>query len=527
MAADDQSPVAGVRAGAETRVSVLWEDGGAPSADVDAPACFVDLNLDQIAKDILTGFETYDLAPVLRTPLRTADAVRYRQAVMADVERSEVQKPIRAFATAMGHVRWCLARVAQIYDDRQQQRWFLDAVDRYVEGVGDLLQALLGLELASSALKRFRDHLATYASSPAFIALAAERERLVKALAAIRYVVRMRGLRVDVAGYEGQPDYSEAVLQTFERFRQGGGGRDFTFDMPDYADMNHVEASILEQLAKLHEELFQSLARFRTEHGQFQDPTIVRFDREIQLYLAYLDYIAPLQAVGLPFCVPDVVGPDEGLDGVGVFDLALAKKLIGAKEATPVANDFSLSGPERILVVSGPNQGGKTTFARAFGQVHYLGCLGLPVPGERAALRLFDHLFTHFERGENTGDLRGKLEDDLVRVHDMLAAASPSTVIIFNEMFTSTTFRDALVLSKAVMRRLVDGRLSAVWVTFIDELASWNEHTVSMVSNVDPEDLSKRTFKVVRRPADGLAYALSIAQKWKVTLPQIRDRLTS
>jgi DNA mismatch repair protein MutS len=527
MTPDDQSAPAVVRAGGETRVSVLWEAGAPPAGDVGEPECFVDLNLNQIAKDVLAGFEIYELMPVLRTPLRTVEAVRYRQAVMADVERSEVQKPIRAFAATMGHVRWCLARVGKIYDERQQQRWFLDAVDRYVEGLGDLLRALLAVELGSTALRRFRDHLATYASAPAFIAMAAERERLVKALADIRYVVRMRGLRVDVAGYEGQPDYSQAVLQTFERFRQGGDGRDFTFDMPDYADMNHVEASILEQLAKMHEDLFRFLASFRSEHTEFQDPTVVRFDREIQFYLAYLDYVAPLRRAGLPFCAPQMVGPDSDLKGVAVFDLALAKKLIGAKAAPPVANDFSLSGPERILVVSGPNQGGKTTFARTFGQVHYLGCLGLPVPGERASLRLFDHLFTHFERGENTGDLRGKLEDDLVRVHDMLATASPSTVIIFNEMFTSTTFRDALVLSKAVMQLLVDGRLSAVWVTFIDELASWNEHTVSMVSNVDREDLTKRTYKIVRRPADGLAYALSIAQKWKVTLPQIRERLSA
>lgn len=525
MTPDDQSPAAGVMARAETRVSVLWELGEAPPGDVAEPECFVDLNLNQIAKDILAGFEAYELTTVLRTPLRTAAEVRYRQAVMTDMERDEVQKPVRAFAATMGRVRWCLARVAKIYDERQQQRWFLDAVDRYAEGVGDLLQALLGAPLGSTALKRFRDHLAAYASSPAFIALAAERDRLVKALGDIRYVVRTRGLRVDVADYEGQPDYSQAVLQTFDRFRQGGDGRDFVFDMPDYADMNYVEASILEQLARINADLFGSLARFRAEHEDFQDTTVVRFDREIQLYLAYLDYIAPLRRTGLPFCTPEMVGPDADLEGSGVFDLALAKKLVGAKEGPPVANDFSLAGPERILVVSGPNQGGKTTFARTFGQVHYLGCLGLPVPGGRASLRLFDHLFTHFERGENTGDLRGKLEDDLVRVHDMLAAASPSTIIIFNEMFTSTTFRDALVLSKAVMRRLVDGRLSAVWVTFIDELASWNEHTVSMVSNVDPQDLTKRTFKVVRRPADGLAYALSIAQKWRVTLPQIRERM--
>jgi DNA mismatch repair ATPase MutS len=221
-----------------------------------------------------------------------------------------------------------------------------------------------------------------------------------------------------------------------------------------------------------------------------------------------------------------MVGPRGVVESRGGFDLALARKLVAAHKA-PVINDARLSEPERILVVSGPNQGGKTTFARTFGQIHYLANLGLPVTGTSASVRLFDHLFTHFERGENTADLRGKLEDDLIRVHDMLSSSSDSTVIIFNEMFTSTTFRDALLLSKAIMRKLIALEATAVWVTFIDELSSWSEHTVSMVSTVDPDDPIERTFKVIRRPADGLAYALSIAQKWGVTLPQIRERLAS
>jgi hypothetical protein len=510
--------------GSPVRISVLWGPQGYASSDVAQPECFVDLNLDQVVKEILTGFETYELASVFWRALPSPEAVRYRQATMADVERADVQAALRSFASTMGRVRWASTRADKFYDERQQQRWFLDAAERYVAGVGDLLQALLRAPITSPGLRNFRDYLAAYASSADFIALSAQIERILGALKAIRYKVHIRGLRVDLESDQGEADYSQAVLKTFDRFRQGDGARDFSFDMPDSAEMNHVEASILEQLARLHPELFADLAQFRQQRAAFQDDCVLRFDREIQFYIAYTDYIAPLRAMGLPFCVPQVIGPDAALEGKGVFDIALARKLRAEKQS-PVANDFELSGPERILVVSGPNQGGKTTFARAFGQIHWLANLGLPVPGERAALRQFDHLFTHFERGENTADLRGKLADDLVRVHEMLDTATARTVIIFNEMFTSTTFRDALVLSKAIMRKLVDDGLTAVWVTFIDELSSWNEHTVSMVSNVDPSDLTRRTFKVVRRPADGLAYALSIAQKWEVTLPQLRERL--
>lgn len=490
-----------------------------------APRCFADLNLDQIVAAVTSGKEEYNLTPFFSTPLHEADAVIFRHEVMQDLEGTRLFDRIKAFAAGMRSVRERLAQLEKRYYEHQKEWWCLDAVTLYADAVSRLAQDLSREEFSSRGLFAFRDYLAQYVSSERYLSLVGEARRLQEALAAIRYSIFIQGPRVEVRYAVGKPDYSAEVEATFERFQQGGV-HEYIFKFNDSTEMNHIEAQILDGVVYLYQDVFSQLADYVAKNKDFLDPTIAAFDREIQFYVAYLDFIVPLKKAGLAFCYPAVsASRKEVYDNAG-FDLALADKLVKTGGA-PVCNDFYLRDPERIIVVSGPNQGGKTTFARTFGQVHYLASLGCPTPGTEAQLYLPDMILTHFEREEHMTNLRGKLEDDVVRIHTIFNAATPRSIIIINEIFASTTLRDAIFLSKKIAATIMDLDVLCAWVTFLDEVSSLSEKTVSMTSTVVPENPAQRTFKIVRRPADGLAYAMALAEKYRLTYRMIKERTTS
>jgi DNA mismatch repair protein MutS len=503
--------------------SILFTHPRDDTADLAPPECFADLHLDQIVDAIARGNVQDSLKTYFYAPLHDLRAVHYRHEIFADLQSDAIRQPLASFVNDMKTMDHHLERAETIHHRLQQQRWFLDAVRGYCNALRCLRQNLSWADVSSRGLTHFAEYLAEYVDDAPFQALLAETEAVQAALGKVRYTVHIEGLKVHVGMFDGQGDFSTEVAAVFDRFR-GEGGDGNRRPLPDSEYMNHVERQVLERVAKLDSPTFDTLAQYCARNSGFIDATIARFGREIGFYLAYLAFMERFANTPLRFSYPTVSSTFDGVYAEDAFDLALASRRHVSAESL-VCNDFRLSGSERIFVVTGPNQGGKTTFARTIGQLTYLAALGCPVPAARATVMLPDHIFTHFERQESLTTLRGKLENELVSIHDILSRATANSVIVMNESFASTTVDDSLLIGTEVLRRIIAVGCLAVYVTFLDELASLDPACVSMVGEVAQDDPTQRTFHFTRRPADGLAYAAALADKYGLSREKLAQRV--
>lgn len=506
-------------------LSILFPDGETLDEEFyKEPACFNDLNLNQVINAIVSRKHDYQLKPFFYSLLNDIKSIHYRQEVFKDIADEALIETLKKFAEKMVLVRRCLNLEYKLREAYHIYGWHLEAVLDYCLGVSELAKELTHFNCKSRGLNLFKDALYEYVHTPEFISMQDFALNVKSKLESIQYNVIIKGNLVRVKKYNGEEDYSNIINQIFSRFRQGNA-KDYRQSLVVNSGMNHVEAQILQCVAKLYPDNFDSLEEFFIKYQDFADEMIQRFDREIQFYIAYQEYIQEIRQSGLAFSIPEILDTDKSISAKGTFDIALAYKSRWKKDEI-VENDFYLEGEERLIVVSGPNQGGKTTFARNIGQLHFLGCLGCPVPGKDVKIILTDGVYTHFERQENMENLQGKLRDDLLRLKHILENITDKSVVILNEILTSTSLEDAKSISKNILNRIIQKDAVCVCVSFIDELSTLNHQTVSMVSLIDEENPAQRTYKIIRDIADSHAYAIHIAKKHGLTFDLIKERVS-
>ena len=283
-----------------------------------------------------------------------------------------------------------------------------------------------------------------------------------------------------------------------------GAKLNFSFSAVNNVQISPLEEALLALMKAQNASVFEELELFYEENKLLDFYSLIDLRDEILFFTGYIEFVKKYEKAGFSFALPKTV---EGTICMrNVYDISLAVKL--GKPDLIVANSAEIQKGD-IFVVSGANQGGKTTFLRSFGQCVFLAAHGLPVPAEKFEAPFCGFMATHFNRAETVG--KSRLEDELERVRAILSAAKENSVLLFNECFVGTRRGDAVILSEKVFEKIFSLGATCGFVTHFFELALRDKRLLSFVAEAMDDASEQRTYRIVRRSPDGLAHAHSIA----------------
>jgi DNA mismatch repair protein MutS2 len=187
--------------------------------------------------------------------------------------------------------------------------------------------------------------------------------------------------------------------------------------------------------------------------------------------LAVLGQLDLLEAEAVLASDLDAHAPEVCAEGAGFELLSLRHPILVLQGKKVVASHVRLEPPQRALIVSGPNGGGKTVAITAVGLSALMLRAGLPVPAA-AGSRLPFYLEVNAavdERGDLAKDL-STFTAHLTAVKDMLAGAVPGSLVLVDEIAADTDPREGAALAAAILEALVERGATVLVTTHLDEL---------------------------------------------------------
>ncbi len=188
---------------------------------------------------------------------------------------------------------------------------------------------------------------------------------------------------------------------------------------------------------------------------------------ELGFYVGCLNLHARMASKQEPVCFPEPLRAGSWeFRCEGLFDICLSLKLPGRV----VGNDVNGDG-RPLVVITGANRGGKTTFLRSVGLAQTMMQCGMFVPAEFFRANVCHGMFSHFKREEDASMKRGKLDEELSRMSTIVEAITPGSIVLMNESFASTNEREGSEIAAQIVRALVKMGITVFYVTHLFALA--------------------------------------------------------
>jgi DNA mismatch repair ATPase MutS len=188
---------------------------------------------------------------------------------------------------------------------------------------------------------------------------------------------------------------------------------------------------------------------------------------ELGFYVGCLNVHERLTAKGEPLCVPEPLPPGRpALAGRGLYDACLSLGM----EGRVVGNDVDADG-KCLVMITGANRGGKSTFLRSLGLAQLMMQAGMFVAAEAFRADTRAAIFSHFRREEDATMTSGKFDEELARMSAIVDRLPPGALVLFNESFSATNEREGAEIGHAVVRALLEVGVKVCFVTHSFELA--------------------------------------------------------
>ncbi|HEV8712722.1 MAG TPA: hypothetical protein VGX03_07845 [Candidatus Binatia bacterium] len=164
-----------------------------------------------------------------------------------------------------------------------------------------------------------------------------------------------------------------------------------------------------------------------------------------------------------------------------------------------VGNDVNADSKD-LVIITGANQGGKSTFLRSVGLAQLMMQCGMFAPAESFCANVCDRLFTHYKREEDATMKSGKLDEELSRMSDIVDNITSNSVLLFNESFAATNEREGSEIARQIIHALLEKRIKVFFVTHLYEFAhSFYDTTMenALFLRAERQPDGGRTFKLI------------------------------
>lgn len=249
-------------------------------------------------------------------------------------------------------------------------------------------------------------------------------------------------------------------------------------------------------LGEIKEQGVNSVANAVAQSADHVDSFFAVLRTELAFYVGCLNLAEQLARLGASIVFPEPAAVEaRRLSGRGLYDPCLAL----TAQRRPVGSDVQADG-KALAIVTGANQGGKSTFLRSVGLAQLMLQCGMFVAAEAYQASLCRGLFTHYRREEDATMTSGKLDEELSRMSAIVDRLRPGALLLLNESFAATNEREGSEIARQITRALVERGVRVFYVTHLYDFAqSWRRANQGQVLFLRAERLADgtRTFRMV------------------------------